>query len=64
MFFPIPPDVMLAPMALSQPQKAWRFALVTTVASVIGGVLGYLLVSVTYYSLSYKIKDLDQRSIA
>ncbi|MFQ3207861.1 MAG: membrane protein YqaA with SNARE-associated domain [Glaciecola sp.] len=43
MFFPIPPDVMLAPMALSQPQKAWRFALTTTVASVIGGILGYLL---------------------
>lgn len=43
MFFPIPPDVMLAPMALSQPQKAWRFALVTTVASVIGGILGYIL---------------------
>ncbi|MFT5712783.1 MAG: membrane protein YqaA with SNARE-associated domain [Glaciecola sp.] len=43
MFFPIPPDVMLAPMALSQPKKAWRFALVTTVASVIGGILGYLL---------------------
>ena len=43
MFFPIPPDVMLAPMALSQPEKAWRFALVTTVASVIGGILGYIL---------------------
>lgn len=43
MFFPIPPDVMLAPMALSQPKKAWRFALVTTFASVIGGILGYLL---------------------
>lgn len=43
MFFPIPPDVMLAPMALSQPQKAWRFATITTIASVIGGILGYLL---------------------
>lgn len=43
MFFPIPPDVMLAPMALSQPQKAWRFVTITTIASVIGGVLGYLL---------------------
>ena len=43
MFFPIPPDVMLAPMALSQPNKAWRFAAVTTIASVIGGILGYLL---------------------
>jgi membrane protein YqaA with SNARE-associated domain len=42
-FFPIPPDVMLAPMALSQPQQAWRFALLTTAASVMGGMLGYLI---------------------
>ncbi|MGB3726370.1 MAG: YqaA family protein [Glaciecola sp.] len=42
-FFPIPPDVMLAPMVLSQTDKAWRFALVTTIASVIGGVFGYAL---------------------
>jgi membrane protein YqaA with SNARE-associated domain len=42
-FFPIPPDVMLAPMVLSQTDKAWRFALVTTVASVIGGIFGYAL---------------------
>ncbi len=42
-FFPIPPDVMLAPMALGQPNKAWRFALITTVMSVLGGVFGYLI---------------------
>ncbi len=42
-FFPIPPDVMLAPMVLASPQKAWSLALLTTVASVIGGVLGYLI---------------------
>lgn len=42
-FFPVPPDVMLAPMSLGQPRKAWRFALLTTVASVAGGVLGYLI---------------------
>ena len=42
-FFPIPPDVMLAPMSLSQPNKAWRFALITTVASIIGGIVGYFL---------------------
>lgn len=42
-FFPIPPDVMLAPMSLAQPQKAWHYALLTTVASVLGGVLGYLI---------------------
>lgn len=40
-FFPVPPDVMLAPMALAQPNKALRFALWTTFASVLGGMLGY-----------------------
>lgn len=40
-FFPIPPDVLLAPMVLAQREKAWRFAALTTVASVIGGVVGY-----------------------
>jgi len=40
-FFPIPPDVMLAPMCLAQRNKAWRFALVTTLSSVVGGIAGY-----------------------
>jgi membrane protein YqaA with SNARE-associated domain len=43
MFFPIPPDVMLAPMSLSQPDKAWRFALITTITSILGGLAGYAL---------------------
>lgn len=42
-FFPIPPDVMLAPMAISQPKRAWFFAALTTLSSVLGGVFGYLL---------------------
>ena len=42
-FFPIPPDVMLLPMCLSKPKKAWRFALITTVGSVLGGIIGYLI---------------------
>jgi membrane protein YqaA with SNARE-associated domain len=42
-FFPIPPDVMLAPMTLAQPERAWRLAAITTLASVVGGVLGYLI---------------------
>jgi membrane protein YqaA with SNARE-associated domain len=42
-FFPIPPDVMLVPMALARPRAAWRFAAVCTVASVVGGALGYLI---------------------
>jgi membrane protein YqaA with SNARE-associated domain len=41
--FPIPPDVMLAPMALSRPDKAWWYAFLTTLASVLGGAFGYLL---------------------
>lgn len=41
--FPIPPDVMLAPMCLARPRKAWWFATVCTVSSVLGGLFGYLL---------------------
>jgi membrane protein YqaA with SNARE-associated domain len=42
-FFPIPPDVMLAPMSMAQPRAAMRYALVTTLASVLGGLFGYLI---------------------
>ncbi len=42
-FFPIPPDVMLAPMSMAQPGRAQFFALITTVASVTGGLFGYLI---------------------
>ncbi len=42
-FFPIPPDVLLVPMALARPERAWRLALICTVASVLGGALGYLI---------------------
>ena len=42
-FFPIPPDVMLAPMSLANPRRAWWFALLTTLASVAGGLLGYVI---------------------
>lgn len=42
-FFPIPPDVMLAPMVLAKRNKAWWFASITTVTSVLGGIFGYLI---------------------
>ncbi len=42
-FFPVPPDVMLAPMVLAKRDKAWRYALITTLASVAGGIFGYLI---------------------
>lgn len=42
-FFPIPPDVMLAPMCLANPHKAWRLAWITTITSVLGGLFGYAI---------------------
>lgn len=42
-FFPIPPDVMLAPMCLAKPRRAWWFAALCTIASVLGGLAGYLI---------------------
>jgi len=42
-FFPIPPDVMLAPMVLGRPHNAWTYATLTTLTSVLGGAFGYLL---------------------
>jgi membrane protein YqaA with SNARE-associated domain len=42
-FFPIPPDVMLAPMCFARPERAYRYALVCMVASVLGGCFGYAI---------------------
>jgi membrane protein YqaA with SNARE-associated domain len=42
-FFPIPPDVMLVPMILARREQAWTIATVCTIASVLGGVLGYAI---------------------
>ena len=50
-FFPIPPDVMLIPMALARPNKAWLYATICTVTSVAGGVVGYLIGHLLYDSV-------------
>ncbi|MEO8316804.1 MAG: YqaA family protein [Bradyrhizobium sp.] len=50
-FFPIPPDIMLLPMSLARPKRAWLFAGVCTVASVAGGVLGYAIGALLYDSV-------------
>jgi membrane protein YqaA with SNARE-associated domain len=50
-FFPVPPDVMLIPMALARPSRAWLYATVCTAASVLGGVLGYAIGALLYDSL-------------
>ncbi|NLO80393.1 MAG: DedA family protein [Xanthomonadaceae bacterium] len=56
-FFPIPPDVMLAPMALARPQKAWLLATITTLTSVAGGLFGYLL---GYFALELVLPLLER----
>ena len=52
-FFPVPPDVMLAPMSLAQPKRAWVFAGVCTIASVLGGMLGYAIGALLYDSVGH-----------
>ncbi len=42
-FFPVPPDVMLAPMVLARRERAWFFAMVATLGSAFGGALGYII---------------------
>jgi membrane protein YqaA with SNARE-associated domain len=50
-FFPVPPDVMLVPMMLARPDKAWFYATICTISSVIGGILGYMIGLVLYDSI-------------
>src|SRR6185437_2588860 len=50
-FFPIPPDVMLIPMSLAQPRRAYLFAVWCTVASVAGGMVGYGIGALLYDSV-------------
>lgn len=47
-FFPIPPDVILVPMSLAKPKQAWLYALICTIASVLGGMLGYAIGALLY----------------
>ena len=42
-FFPVPPDVLLAPMVLARRDRAWLYAFVCATASVLGGLLGYAI---------------------
>src|SRR6201984_1659225 len=52
-FFPVPPDVMLIPMSLAQPKRAWLYASVCTAASVLGGILGYAIGALLYDSVGH-----------
>jgi len=50
-FFPIPPDVMLVPMALARPDRVWSYALIMTATSVAGGIAGYAIGALLYESV-------------
>lgn len=56
-FFPIPPDILMIPMILAQPRKAWLIALVCTISSVLGGLLGYFIGAVLFETIGQAIFD-------
>jgi membrane protein YqaA with SNARE-associated domain len=57
-FFPVPPDVMLVPMAMANPKKAWFYATICTIASVLGGLAGYAIGALLFDSLGQWIISL------
>ncbi|MDC0737041.1 DedA family protein [Cognatishimia sp. SS12] len=55
--FPIPPDILMIPMILAAPHRAWLIALVATVSSVLGGLLGYGIGAFAYEQIGQPILD-------
>lgn len=55
--FPIPTDVLFMPMSMVKPQKAWRYALIATVFSVLGGIAGWLLGHYAYEGLARPVLE-------
>lgn len=55
--FPIPPDVMLIPMILARRERAWRIATICTIASVFGGLLGYMIGFALWDQIGQSIVD-------
>lgn len=56
-FFPIPPDIMLIPMVIAERAKAWFFASLATVTSVLGGIAGYLIGYLLYDAVGAPLLD-------
>lgn len=56
-FFPIPPDILMIPMILAAPTRAWLIALVATVSSVLGGLFGYFIGAVLFDTVGQWIFD-------
>ena len=57
-FFPVPPDVMIIPMVLAERRKAFIIALIATISSVAGGVVGYLIGLLAFESIGMPIIEI------
>jgi membrane protein YqaA with SNARE-associated domain len=58
--FPIPPDVLLIPMIIAAPRRAWRYAAIATAASVAGGYLGYAIGYFAFLAIGRPILEFYQ----
>ncbi|HYH38078.1 MAG TPA: YqaA family protein [Azospirillum sp.] len=56
-FFPIPPDLLMVPMVLADRRNAWRIAALATVASVVGGIAGYMIGYFLYETIGRWVID-------
>lgn len=56
-FFPIPPDLLLIPMVIAKREKAWWYAFLCSITSVLGGVLGYFIGAVLFEQIARPILD-------
>lgn len=54
-FFPIPPDALLVPMVLANRAKAWRYATICAISSVLGGIAGYFIGLLLFESVAMPI---------
>ena len=57
-FFPLPPDLMLVPMGIADRRRVWFFALVCTIASVLGGIFGYMIGALLFDSVGAWLMNL------
>lgn len=56
-FFPIPPDILMIPMIIARPSRAWLIATVALVTSVLGGLFGYFIGAVLFDTVGQPILD-------
>ncbi len=55
--FPVPPDALMMPMVLARRDKAWRIATVCTLASVVGGLFGYMIGYFLWDAIGQQVMD-------